>query len=628
MAPLSEAATWALEASPRLHELLKRLHAASEAQEKSWPQTFFYFKMLAGYYLWGAGWSASADNHMRDKFFMYLLARSAGARNIVEAGTSFGVSTVYLALAVGQNVADARAATGAAVTGKAGDEVEPWIELREGDLRETLKAQGVPEVIDMLLLDIWTPMALPVLEIIRPRLRKGALILADNTTMAKPCYKDFLSYIHDPRNGFKTTTTPGVTTVTYSYFDSSSTVYRRTRTQTIKPDATITANAISSSTLTDSYDDLEVVNVFLSLSAVAPSDIQTTSSYTPYSYNTDVRYTFYVQPVAFTAPRSCPTPFTATTRTTVRVPSAVASQVTATATSTGVYTYNDGDVYTAVTVYIDKTYWPSATDLSSLYLYSAYVANCRNPAATTTRGSGSGSGRDGGAGGAGDGDQDCDSEDGCGIQTWGIVLAVVLPAVFLLGFVESFVWFSRLMTGKATLRFGTVCWLLLCWPIIFLTRRVPSRSTEDQERLREQWKGMGAGKKMGLWLRLGLRHRYPVELLGDHPGYKPDGWAQEQRMRSEAGNVYFVGQPPSQGQTQPQPADNGATVQQQTQRRSSQRMPTIHEQPRVPPPARLSGQTSPSLVVSSISDNPISDAPPQLPQLPPRTANPDVEARA
>lgn len=51
-------------------------------------------------------------------------------------------------------------------------------------------------------------MALPVLEIVRPRLRKGALVLADNTTMAKPLYKDLLSYIHDPRNGFKTTTTP------------------------------------------------------------------------------------------------------------------------------------------------------------------------------------------------------------------------------------------------------------------------------------------------------------------------------------------------------------------------------------------------------------------------------------
>ncbi len=181
MAPPA-AATRALEASARIHDLLQRLHAASEAQEKSLSQIFFYVKMLASYYIWGSGWSASADDHMRDKYvsleqdkcqFMYLLARGMGARNIVEAGTSFGVSTIYLALAVGQNVADARAAGGRA-TGKviateqeptkaakarehwkqAGDEVEPWIELREGDLRETLKvAEGMPEQIDMLLLD-------------------------------------------------------------------------------------------------------------------------------------------------------------------------------------------------------------------------------------------------------------------------------------------------------------------------------------------------------------------------------------------------------------------------------------------------------------------------------------------
>lgn len=122
---------------------------------------------------------------MRDKFvalepdkceFVYLLARSIGATRIVEAGTSFGVSTIYLALAVGQNVVQATkmSTTGVIPTGKviatekeptkatrardhwrqAGDEVEPWIELREGDLLDTLRVEeGMPEQIDMLLLD-------------------------------------------------------------------------------------------------------------------------------------------------------------------------------------------------------------------------------------------------------------------------------------------------------------------------------------------------------------------------------------------------------------------------------------------------------------------------------------------
>ncbi|KAM0563154.1 hypothetical protein ACHAPJ_000868 [Fusarium lateritium] len=228
MAP-SATAIQAVEASPRVHELLERLHAASEAQENTYSQWWFYVKYLYGF----TSWSASSDDHMRDKFvaleqdkcqFMYLLARSINAKNIVEAGTSFGVSTMYLALAVGQNVNEAKA-NGEIVSGKvigtewesskaagarkhwgeAGEEVEPWIELREGDLRETLKV--VPEQIDMLLLDIWTALALPVLKLIKPRLRRGAIILADNTKMAKMLYKEFLEYIHDPKNGFKTTTT-------------------------------------------------------------------------------------------------------------------------------------------------------------------------------------------------------------------------------------------------------------------------------------------------------------------------------------------------------------------------------------------------------------------------------------
>jgi predicted O-methyltransferase YrrM len=180
--PPTPAQTQAVTASQRVHDLLVKLHAESAAQEKSVSQTLFYLSRLIKYYVSGTLWNKSADDHMRDKFvsleedkcqFMYLLARSIGAKNIVEAGTSFGVSTIYLGLAVGQNVADAKAA-GQSVTGKviatekeptkaerarkhwaqAGEEVEPWIELRVGDLLETLKVEeGMPEQIDLLLLD-------------------------------------------------------------------------------------------------------------------------------------------------------------------------------------------------------------------------------------------------------------------------------------------------------------------------------------------------------------------------------------------------------------------------------------------------------------------------------------------
>lgn len=117
------------------------------------------------------------DEAMKDKFialdsdkatFMYNLCRAIGALNIIEAGTSYGVSTIYLALAVAQNAKAAGKQPGEAkVIGtehwhekaelarkywnEAGDSIEPWIELREGDLTKTL-SKDLP-TIDFVLFD-------------------------------------------------------------------------------------------------------------------------------------------------------------------------------------------------------------------------------------------------------------------------------------------------------------------------------------------------------------------------------------------------------------------------------------------------------------------------------------------
>lgn len=58
------------------------------------------------------------------------------------------------------------------------------------------------------LISVWTPMALPALKAVHPKLRHGALIITDNTTRARPSYKELFEYINDPKNGFKTMTTP------------------------------------------------------------------------------------------------------------------------------------------------------------------------------------------------------------------------------------------------------------------------------------------------------------------------------------------------------------------------------------------------------------------------------------
>ncbi|EGD91515.1 hypothetical protein H112_01323 [Trichophyton rubrum D6] len=229
-----------LVSSPKVAALLKRLRGESGAQESSFSVVSFWLrKKIMTMILGSRRWNSADDDFMRDKYIcleadkselVYLLARSTGALNIVEAGTSFGVSTIYLALAAGQNAAAKASKSitpgqGAQVFAteneptkakkakehwkEAGEEVEPWITLLEGDLRETLPDQMKKvDQIDMLLLDIWTPMALPALKAVQPKLRTGALIIADNTVMARSDYKDLFDYMDDPKNGFKHMTTP------------------------------------------------------------------------------------------------------------------------------------------------------------------------------------------------------------------------------------------------------------------------------------------------------------------------------------------------------------------------------------------------------------------------------------
>ncbi|BDH56339.1 O-methyltransferase [Tsukamurella sp. PLM1] len=154
---------------------------------------------------------------------IHMLARSIGATRIVEAGTSFGVSTIYLAAAVRDNLAEGEAGNGERGV-VIGTEHEPakvqralrnlreagvgdYVEIREGDLRETLRDLDGP--IDFMLVDIWTPMALPALELVTPHLRPGALVVCDNVVGAATAYREYLGFVRDPDGPFTSVTVPG-----------------------------------------------------------------------------------------------------------------------------------------------------------------------------------------------------------------------------------------------------------------------------------------------------------------------------------------------------------------------------------------------------------------------------------
>ncbi|GAA0910072.1 class I SAM-dependent methyltransferase [Rothia nasimurium] len=117
---------------------------------------------------------------------LYLLARSRNARHIVEFGTSFGVSTIYLAAAVrdnasggkviGTELVPAKVTRARAHLQRAG--LAEYVDIKSGDARETLRE--VADGIDFLLLDGWPRLAADILHIVEPRLAKGAVVVLDN----------------------------------------------------------------------------------------------------------------------------------------------------------------------------------------------------------------------------------------------------------------------------------------------------------------------------------------------------------------------------------------------------------------------------------------------------------------
>ncbi len=138
---------------------------------------------------------------------LYMLARTYPCKTIVEFGTSLAISTIHLAAAIRDNgggkvvtteLNQEKAQRAAENLREAG--LLDLVEIRVGDARETLR--GLEGAVDFAFIDGWKELYLPVVKVIEPWLRTGALVVADNLNLAGSVLKGYVDYIGLERNGY------------------------------------------------------------------------------------------------------------------------------------------------------------------------------------------------------------------------------------------------------------------------------------------------------------------------------------------------------------------------------------------------------------------------------------------
>ncbi|WP_404196670.1 O-methyltransferase [Streptomyces tauricus] len=142
---------------------------------------------------------------------LYNLVRATKPATVVEFGTSYGISTLHLAAAVRDN------GTGRVITTEmsrtkaasardtfAATGLDDVITLLEGDALHTLAALRQP--VDLLFLDGWKDLCLPVLRLLEPHIAPGTLVVAGDVDL--PDLGPYLDHVRDTANGYHSVTFP------------------------------------------------------------------------------------------------------------------------------------------------------------------------------------------------------------------------------------------------------------------------------------------------------------------------------------------------------------------------------------------------------------------------------------
>ena len=116
--------------------------------------------------------------------FLNNMIKAADAKVILEVGTSYGYSTLWLAEAASQTggkvitleIHKPKVAYAQAQISKAG--LSDFVEFRAGNALRSLRKAS--ETFDFVLVDIWKELYVPAFELFFPKLKPGAYVIADN----------------------------------------------------------------------------------------------------------------------------------------------------------------------------------------------------------------------------------------------------------------------------------------------------------------------------------------------------------------------------------------------------------------------------------------------------------------
>jgi predicted O-methyltransferase YrrM len=127
-----------------------------------------------------------------------ILIKSARAQSILELGTSYGYSTIWLADAardtggkvVSLELADYKARFAREALARAG--LSDFVDIRVGNALETLPRLAGP--FDFVLVDLWKNLYVTCLDLLYPKLAQGAFVAADNMIYPEEVRADATAY--------------------------------------------------------------------------------------------------------------------------------------------------------------------------------------------------------------------------------------------------------------------------------------------------------------------------------------------------------------------------------------------------------------------------------------------------